>query len=237
MPSIGSKMANKDKNDFGQFDPHRLVFHMSIGGVMICAFGAMLSIWSVIGTLGWDIINLRIDKLGDYLSSPLAYVYNICLLFAGASFVIAMLGLFSMKYNRFSRYISIIGGCTGLGIMLLGIYPFNDPVSHRMAALFFVTSSLAMFVLLILTRHNNKELCSIPLFVTAIVGLASSIGLLAQINPETLDYLPCGPLEEFCPVAFTMWIHTSATMLAGIGLALMARSLIHQAIEERRPAL
>lgn len=227
-------MTIKDSNDYGQFDPHRLVFHMSIGGVMICAFGAAVSIMSVLGTLGWQVINLRIDRLGDYLSSPLAYVYNICLLFAGASFVIAMLGLFSMRYNSFSRYIAIIGGCTGLGIMLLGIYPYNDPDSHRLAALVFVTSSLAMFVLLIFTRRNNQELCSLPMFFVALVGLASSIGLLAQIDPQTLDYMPCGPLEELCPVAMTMWIHTSATMLAGIGLALMARSLIHQALEERR---
>ncbi|WP_372871182.1 hypothetical protein [Shewanella sp.] len=230
-------MTNKDKNDFGQFDPHRLVFHMSIGGVLICAFGAAVSFFAVFGNIGLDVLNLRIDKLGDYLSSPLAYVYNICLLFAGASFLIAMFGLFGIRYNNFSRYIAIIGGCTGLGIMLLGIYPINDPESHRLAALFFVTSSLAMFVLLIFTRRSNRELCSWPLCLIAIIGLIASIALLAQINPDTLDYAPCGPLSEFCPVAFTMWIHTSATMLAGIGLALVARSLIHQAIEERRPSL
>ncbi|MBT1443744.1 hypothetical protein KJI95_04285 [Shewanella sp. JM162201] len=229
-------MSDEQRTDFSEFDPHRLVFHMSIGGVMICAFGMSLSILAVLGDIGWQIINLRIDRLGDYLSSPLAYVYNICLLFAGASFVIAMLGLFSLRYNSFSRYIAIIGGCTGLSIMLLGIYPFNDPESHRLAAVFFLFCSLAMFLMLALTRRNHRELCSAPLCLTALMGLISCIGLLMQLDLNTLDYRPCGELTEFCPVAFAMWIHTSATMLAGIGLALMARTLMHRAIAERAPS-
>ncbi|QSX36519.1 MULTISPECIES: DUF998 domain-containing protein [Shewanella] len=226
-------MADEERTGYGQYDPHRLVFHMSIGGVSICALGMFIALFGVFQQQGWETLNLRVDRLGDYLSSPMAYVYNISLLFAGVSFITAMLGLYNLRYNEFSRYLAIVGACAGLGIMLIGIYPYNDAMPHRLVSLFFVLSSLAMFVLLILTRINHKHLCNLPLFYVAIVGLLATLTLLAQIDPATFDYRPCPVGQNPCFLALSLWLHTAMTMLAGLGLALVARHLVHMAITAR----
>lgn len=217
-------MSSDEQPDNHQYDAHRLIFHMSLAGVLFCAGGLLVSLVSVYRDIGFDIINLRIDKLGDYLHSPYAYVYNIGLMFSGASFMLGMLGLYLLNYNHFSHYLSIAGCCSGIGISLLGIFPYNDVAAHKGAALFFIVSTFSMFILLIITRRRSPILCNRPLFIISILGVILSLALLAQMDTSTLDYVQCDP-DTLCPSAISIWLHTFMTMGAGIGLALTARAL------------
>lgn len=227
MPDINTEPAANN-----QYDAHRLIFHMSIGGVLICALGLLVAVIGVYQDIGLNIINLRIDKLGDYLSSPLAYVYNIGLLFSGASFTLAMFGLYLLRYNTMTHYLALSGGCAGIGISLLGIYPYNDPTPHRLAAIFFIASTLIMFLLLVFTRRRYPWLCNFPLFIVSLLGVCFSITLFMQMDSNSLDYREC-TAGAFCYPAFNLWIHTLLTMLAGIGLAITAKNLLDQAIQAR----
>lgn len=210
--------------DHHQYDPHRLIFHMSLAGVLICAMGLCIALIAMFQHIGFDIINLRIDKLGDYVTSPYAYVYNIGLMCSGASFMLGMYGLYLLKFDRLSHALSIAGMSSGIGISLIGIFPYNDTFAHNLAALFFLLSTLAMFSLLVVAHKVSPRLCNRPLASVSMLGIILTSLLFAQIDPQTLDYVQCDP-NVLCWPAITIWLHTVMTMFAGIGLALTAKAM------------
>lgn len=218
-------MSQDDDIQHGQYDPHRLIFHMSLVGVVICALGILATMIALSNRIGWQIFNLHIDVLGDYLRSPLAYLYNVSLLLAGGCFVLAMLGLYLLRHNRFTLMLSLAGTTVGVGIMLLGVYPYNDTAAHHMAVTFFICTTMVLFSLLVLCRFSHPYLCSPGLWLASLLGIAASVLLLMELAPEALLQHQC-PAYQWCYTALLMWWHTLMTMAAGIGLALMARRLL-----------
>jgi hypothetical membrane protein len=217
--------APPEKPEQDRYDPHRLLFHMSLVGVTICCAGMLLALLAIYRDIGTALINLPIDRLGDYLSSPMALAYNFALVLSGLCFMLAMYGLLLLRYHALSQYLAITGICVGLGISLIGIFPYNDPLPHRWVSLFFVLSTLVLFILLIVARLRLPPLCSRPMMLVAIAGLISTLALLSQLRFPVMQYASCVPGEP-CPVAITIWLHTLFTLLTGGGLALMARRLM-----------
>ena len=210
-----------------QYDPHRLIFHMSLGGVLICCVGIFFAVLALTQKIGWQIFFIHVDVLGDYLISPLAYVYNICLLLAGACFMLAMFGLYLLRYNRFSLILSLSGGVTGFFTSMLGIYPYNDTLAHHIAVVLFVCSTLVMFCLIVFCKIKYAKLCPKFLWIVSVIGIIVSTFYLIKLNPNQVINHIC-PAPDFCQLASLAGLHTLLTLFGGIGLAMLAKNLLKQ---------
>lgn len=215
---------NRNEEQHGRYDPHRLIFHMCLVGVSICALGMTATLYAFFQELGWGISRLHVDALGDYLLSPLAFLYNVCLLLGGACFILAMYGLYLVKFDKFTMLLSLTGAICGISIMSLGIFPFNDQPMHHYAVIAFIYTSLLMFCTLFIYRFQRPQLCPLPLGIVSLIGLLSCILVLWEIDPGR-ETTMCEQ-DGICSLALLMWVHTLMTMLTGIGLALMARRMI-----------
>ncbi|MGI2258822.1 hypothetical protein [Shewanella sp. GXUN23E] len=222
-------MTMDDEIQHGKYDPHRLIFHMCLVGVSICVIGISISLIAFFQQLGWGIFGLHVDALGDYLRSPLAFLYNVCLLLAGACFVLAMYGLHLVRYDRFTSLLAASGALCGISVMLLGAYPFNDQPIHYMVVIGFICTSMLMFGVLFIYRFSRPQLCPGFLGVISLLGIIASILVLWELEPNRSSTL-CADVG-FCYLAFLMWSHTFLTMLVAVGLALMARRLVAAAAD------
>lgn len=208
-----------------QYDPHRLIFHMSLGGVFICLIGILLTVIALFQKIGLLIFFVHVDSLGDYLFSPLAYVYNVCLLLAGACFMSAMVGLYLLRYNSFILVLSISGGLTGALTSMLGIFPVNDAVAHHIIVVLFVCSTLIMFCLLVFCKFKYPKWCPLWLFVISILGVIETSLYLSQLDPTSVLHHVC-MIPYFCALSSLAGLHTLLTLCGGIGLAMFAKKLL-----------
>ncbi|MCF1428518.1 MAG: hypothetical protein LPD71_06885 [Shewanella sp.] len=215
-----------DELQHGKYDPHRLIFHMCLVGVSICAIGISISLIAFFQQLGWDIFTLHVDALGDYLRSPLAFLFNVCLMLAGACFVLAMYGLHLVRYDRITSLLAASGALCGITVMLLGAYPFNDQPIHYMIMTGFICTSMLMFGVLFIYHFSRPHLCPGFLGVISFMGIIASILLLWEWELEPNRTSTLCQNVGFCYLAFLMWLHTFLTMLVAFGLAIMARRLV-----------
>ncbi|MBO2599672.1 MULTISPECIES: hypothetical protein [Shewanella] len=207
-------------------DPQRLAFMMSLVGVSIAALGMASSFWAAYDNLGSAIFSMRMDRLGDYLSSPLAYVYNISLLLGGACFILAMGGLWWQKHSAAAGLLSRSGIAVGLGIVALGVFPYNELFAHQLAAIFFIASTLVMFTLCCYCFVSHRALCNLPLCLFSLLGIMSAIGLLSQLQWPSMNYASCS-VQTLCPSVWFMWLHSIATVFAGLSLSATVYRLWH----------
>ncbi|RTR40226.1 hypothetical protein EKG38_05790 [Shewanella canadensis] len=208
------------------YDLHRLVIWMILSGALVTSVGISISVWAEYQRIGIEVFFRRADLLGDYIHSPLAYVYNMALISAGSCILLAMYGLYQLKLGDFSHYLSLSGFWVGLSIILIGVFPINYLDEHRLASTSFLIGTFVLHLLTIATRINHKEICSNSLFVLAIFGFISASGLIYQLDWSQLDFKPCPHDKlEICWVALNMWFQTNVTMLWCILLALNVRKL------------
>ncbi|CAM3397861.1 DUF998 domain-containing protein [Shewanella violacea] len=208
------------------YDLHRLVVLMILVGACVTSVGISISVWAEYQDIGMQVFFRRSDFLGDYVQSPLAYVFNMSLIIAGTCILLAMYGLYLLKLGDFSHFLSIAGSWVGLSIILIGVFPINYLNEHRLVSTSFLMSTFVLHLFTISTRFNHKEICSRPLFILAIFGFLSASGLIYQLDWSTLDFTPC--LHEggdICWVALNMWLQTNITMLWCVLLALNIRKL------------
>ena len=217
-------MAKDEDLQHGKYDPHRLIFHMCLVGVSVCAIGMIVSLYAFFQQMGWGIFSLHVDALGDYLRSPLAFLYNVCLLLGGACFILAMYGLHLVRYDRMTSVLALSGMICGVTVMLLGVYPFNDQPAHHLVVMAFICSSMLMFGVLFLYRFSRPHICPSFLGIISMIGFLSSILVLWELEPNRQSSL-CDN-SKFCYLAAMMWTHTFATMLTAVGLAMMAKRLV-----------
>jgi len=208
------------------YDLHRLVIWMILAGALLTAVGISISVWAEYQRIGVEVFFRRADLLGDYIHSPLAYVYNMSLISAGSCILLAMYGLYQLKLGDFSHYLSLSGFWVGLSIILIGVFPINYLDEHRLVSTSFLIGTFVLHLLTITTRINHREVCSNPLFVLAILGLISASGLIYQLDWDQLDFKPCPHDKlEICWVSLNMWFQTNVTMLWCVLLAFNVRKL------------
>lgn len=208
------------------YDLHRLVIWMILAGALVTSVGLSISVWAEYQRIGVEVFFRRADLLGDYIYSPLAYVYNMSLISAGSCILLAMYGLYQLKLGDFSHYLSLSGSWVGLSIILIGVFPINYLYEHRLVSTSFLIGTFVLHLLTITTRINHKEICSKPLFILAVLGFISASGLIYQLDWSLLDFKPCphGKIE-ICWVSLNMWFQTNVTMLWCVLLALNVRKL------------
>ncbi|WP_394147410.1 hypothetical protein [Shewanella atlantica] len=208
------------------YDLHRLVIWMILAGALVTSVGITISIWAEYQRIGIEVFFRRADFLGDYIHSPLAYVYNMSLITAGSCILLAMYGLYQLRLGDFSHYLSFAGFWVGLSIILIGVFPINYLYEHRLVSTSFLIGTFVLHLLTISMRINHKEVCSTPLFLLAIFGFISASGLIYQLDWSQLDFQPCShETSEICWVALNMWFQTNVTMLWCILLAFNVRKI------------
>lgn len=200
---------------------------MSLGGVLICLVGILISVIALYQKIGLQIFFVHVDSLGHYLYSPLAYVYNISLILAGGSFFLAMLSLFLLGHNRFTLVLAISGAITGVSVAFLGIYPSNEVLSHHITVVLFASSTLFMFCLLVIGKIKYPELCQNWSSINAVCGVLITGIYLTNLDPVLMLTHTCPPIS-MCPLARLSGLHTLVTLLGGISLAMLAKSLLKQ---------
>ncbi|WP_223292993.1 MULTISPECIES: DUF998 domain-containing protein [Shewanella] len=212
-----------------QYDLHRLVILMILVGASVTSIGISISVWAEYQNIGFQVFFRRSDFLGDYIHSPLAYVFNMSLIIAGSCILLAMYGLYLLKLGDFSHFLSITGSWVGLSIILIGVFPINFLDEHRLVSTSFLLATFVLHLFTISTRFTHKEICSKPLFILAIFGFISATGLIYQLDWSTLDFTPCLHQNgEVCWVAINMWLQTNITMLWCVMLALNIRKIAKQ---------
>lgn len=202
------------------YDLHRLVVTMTLLAALVSALGVSAALIAQIQQSGLQPLFERADFLGDYINSPLAFVFNIAQLAAGFCMLMAMLGLYLLKFDIYSNYLAVVGSWVGLSIILMGIFPINYLEEHRLVSTGFLIGTFILHALCIIARINKQSLCPNPMFILSILGLISASGLIIQLDWSTLDFYPCDHgLGDFCWVALNMWLQVNVIVLWCVTLA------------------
>lgn len=207
------------------YDLHRLITFLIFAGAFASAICVTLAVYANFQAIGIAVLNTRADFLGDYTQSPLAYVFNIGLLMAGLCVLLAMVGLYLLMLNKLTQYIAIAGGCLGLSIVLMGVFPVNFLDTHRIVSTIYLFSSLTLHGLILFTRRPNHSFFPHRTRYLSLLCLICSAVLASQLNWTTLDFPPCDPNGPICLVATTMWLLTNLTILWCLTLAVAMRRL------------
>ena len=208
------------------YDFHRMVIFTTLAGAIVSSLGLGISLIAKYMQIGSLVFNQRPDFLGNYMDSPLAYIFNMGLILAGLCILLAMYGLQQLRLGHFGNYISIAGFAVGAFIILIGIYPINYLFEHRLFSTGFLVTTLLLYFLTLCARLNHKEICPPPLFGVSLLGFISASSLALMLNWNILDFSPCAHQEtEICAVSLVMWCQTNLVMIWCITLALTIKNL------------
>ncbi|UJF21811.1 hypothetical protein [Shewanella sp. OMA3-2] len=143
MSNTSSPLNKQHKN----FDLHLVIVFMSLAAAIIASFGVLSALFAQAQQMQTNIFNIRPDILGDYMNSPLAAVFNLSLLAAGACFLLATLAIYFTFSDALSRTIAIVGAIVGLSTALMGMFPINFLEWHRKVSTLYLVSSLVLHCL------------------------------------------------------------------------------------------
>ncbi|MDX1279591.1 DUF998 domain-containing protein [Shewanella colwelliana] len=215
------------------YDLHRMVVFTILAGALASALGISISLFAKFQEIGLATFSQRPDFLGNYVNSPLAYIFNMGLIMAGSCILLAMYGLMQLKLGHFGNYISIAGIWVGVSIILIGIYPINYLFEHRLYSTSFLVGTIALYFLTMCARVNHKVAFPTPLFIVSALGFICACTLATLLNWSTLDFDPCQhPADMPCMVAIVMWCQTNLVMVWCIMLALTVNKLARQSYKD-----
>ncbi|PWF62949.1 hypothetical protein CBX96_13675 [Shewanella sp. BC20] len=207
------------------YDLHRLITWLIVGAAMLSATGVIIALYAEYQVVGTAALFMRADFLGDYINSPLAYVFNLGLLAAGICMLISMAGLYLLKLDSFSQYIALTGAWVGTSVILMGIFPINFLTMHRLVSTSYLLSTLTLHALVIIAGIMPKLICPRPLFYLSLLSFMSAVCLSLQLDWSQLDFPPCETDNHFCFVAANMWLQTNLNIIWCISLAFAMRRL------------
>ncbi|MFB2651443.1 hypothetical protein [Shewanella seohaensis] len=207
------------------YDLHRLITWLIVGAALLSATGVIIALYAEYQVVGTSALFMRADFLGDYINSPLAYVFNLGLLAAGICMLISMAGLYLLKLDSFSQYIALTGAWVGTSVILMGIFPINFLTMHRLVSTSYLLSTLTLHTLVIIAGIVPKLICPRPLFYLSLLSFISAVCLSLQLDWSQLDFPPCETDNHFCFVAANMWLQTNLNIIWCISLAFAMRRL------------
>ncbi|MCL1144096.1 hypothetical protein [Shewanella gaetbuli] len=200
---------------------------MSLAAAIIAATGVVIALIAEIQYMPVSVLTLRPDKLGDYMNSPLAIVFNLSLLAAGACFFLATLAIYFTFPDPLSRAIAVVGGIVGMSIALMGIFPINMLEWHRQVSTIYLLSSLLLHALCFADYFKPKSTMTKRVLSLSILSIFMSVALISMLDWNVLDFVACDdPDEHFCLVAVCMWMLTQTNILWCVCLGLGMRKYI-----------
>ncbi|MCL1119084.1 hypothetical protein N7V09_18785 [Shewanella seohaensis] len=207
------------------YDLHRLITWLIVGAALLSATGVIIALYAEYQVVGTAALFMRADFLGDYINSPLAYVFNLGLLAAGICMLLSMAGLYLLKLDSFSQYIALTGAWVGTSVILMGIFPINFLTMHRLVSTSYLLSTLTLHALVIIAGIMPKLICPRPLFYLSLFSFISAVCLSLQLDWSQLDFPPCETDNQFCFVAANMWLQTNLNIIWCLSLAFAMRRL------------
>ncbi|MDT3321757.1 hypothetical protein Q4Q52_18660 [Shewanella sp. SP1S2-4] len=208
-----------------QYDLHRLITWLIVGAAFISTSGVLIAIYAEYQNVGVQVLQIRADFLGNYINSPLAYVFNLSLLAAGLCILISMAGLYLLKLDTFSQWIALTGAWVGISVILMGIFPINFLSIHRIVSTSYLLSTLILHSLVIIAGIVPRFICPKPLFYLSLISFCSAVSLTLQLDWTILDFPPCVPQTHFCTVSANMWLQTNLSIIWCLSLAFAMRRL------------
>lgn len=207
------------------YDLHRLITWLIVGAALLSATGVIIALYAEYQVVGTPALFMRADFLGDYINSPLAYVFNLGLLAAGICMLVSMAGLYLLKLDTFSQYIALTGAWVGTSVILMGIFPINFLTMHRLVSTSYLLSTLTLHALVIIAGVVPKLICPRPLFYLSLLSFISAVSLSLQLDWSQLDFPPCETGNHFCFIAANMWLQTNLNIIWCLSLAFAMRRL------------
>jgi len=124
----------------------------------------------------YSFLNHYISELGERGVSRWAWIFNLCILFCGLAVMLATISLGLALPGFWAKLGLLFGVVTGIGLMMVGIFPMDDIKPHTTAAVTFFRGGLLMvlaFSLAILFQQ------SAPAKVAPLLGLVGLLPVLA----------------------------------------------------------
>ncbi|QIR13559.1 DUF998 domain-containing protein [Shewanella aestuarii] len=209
---------------------------MSIAAACIASVGVLSALIALLDQLQGSFLSIRPDTLGDYMNSPLAVVFNLSLLAAGACFFFCAMAIYYTFEDPFSRAIALVGAMVGFSIALLGIFPINYLDWHRKVSTIYLLCSALLHFLSILNYFRPKNTMTRAEFGLSLLSLIMSLSLIFMLDWRVLDFPPCNEsFDHFCWVATCMWGLTQANILWCVCLGFgMRRYIVLQQKDARQ---
>ena len=209
------------------YDLHLMMIFMSLATAVISGIGIGASLIAEVSRLGVSPLSIQADTLGDYMSSPLAIVYNMSLVICGACLLLAMFARYYVFEDIYSRIITVTGALLGSLIILIGIFPINFLEQHRFFSTGYLICTFMLHCFCFIEYFRKNSSVSTSLFSLNVVGLIFSITLMNLLNWSTLDFDPCShAINDICWVSLVMWILTQTNIVWCVVLALNMKSMI-----------
>ncbi|AZG72069.1 hypothetical protein [Shewanella livingstonensis] len=223
------------------YDLHLVIVFMSLAAAAICSFGVGSALIVQADGISLDMLMIRPDTLGNYMSSSFAVVFNLSLLAGGSCFLLAMVAVFNIFPDLLSRYIAIIGGMVGLSIVLMGVFPINFLDLHRKVSTVYLFSSIALHCFCLIDYFKPRSTMTKRMLTLSIISLCSGFVLLMLLDWSLLDFNECSvDFPQYCVVSLSMWSLTQANILWCICLGLsllnaikMQQNHLYQLVESR----
>ena len=209
------------------YDLHLMIIFMSLATALISGLGISTALIAEVSRLGVSPLSIRADTLGDYMTSPLAIVYNMGLVIGGACLMLSMLARYYVFEDFFSRTITVTGAVLGVLIVLIGIFPINFLEQHRFFSTGYLICTFILHSFCFIDYFRKNSPLSTFLFGFNVVGLIFSVALMYLLNWSTLDFDPCThQLNDTCWVSIVMWVLTQANILWCVLLGFNMKQMI-----------
>lgn len=163
------------------------------------------------GDMSWS---FRPSGLGNYLQSPLAWVYNAALIWAGLWLCLAMVTLAYMRPRLPDLLLPLGGGLIALMVMLMGVFPNHYGSTHTLLAISF-TLTMALTHAMVLGSAIRWRLyyASPLLYGLSLLGLGCALPILLQTDWLTMAIPRCEPSAEVCTIDMLLWLQLAAVKL------------------------
>lgn len=209
----------------GQRDLPCLVFALILLSVIVGTLGiassALYNLQS--GTMDW---NFRPSELGNYLVSPLAWVYNAALIWAGLWLMLAMVALGIAKPHFPDLYLPLSGTWLGLTVMLMGVFPEHYLKLHSALAVCFTLGMALTHGLVMAARFKGTiYYASKPLMLLSLLGLSCALPILGRVEWHRFALMSCPPKPLHpCLLDVLLWLQLVIGMLWCLVLAFNIRA-------------
>ena len=183
----------------------------------------------------YSIMNFFVSELGDIVQSPLAFVFNTCLVIGGLMYGLFFLGLRRYFTTGTGRAAAIAGAASSFSAALAGFLPMNLLVPHCAAAAGFFGLGLAAVFLLTraVVREKKRPFPLWTAVIGAVLAAVFALFLTAPFGPG-MDYMknfsireiveliplirprfwPIAALEWMAVLGVTVWVLVMSTSLA-----------------------
>lgn len=129
----------------------------------------------------YSFLNHYISELGERGVSRWARIFNLCIILSGAALIVAVISLGLGLPGFWAKLGLLFGVVTGVGLVMVGVFPMDNIKPHSTAAVTFFRGGLLMvaaFSLAIFFPLQDGEVISRLLGLVGLIPIAAFIAFL-----------------------------------------------------------